>query len=455
MSQELLYGIVNSKGELIAVTDDERDAVKDAQKVARSKEIGLIQSAEEALPRENVRRITGKEPQVALKNMWITPVKMRDVMKYSPKEAWEALQGVYGEGLAPKSFWKNKERSVAYTVESLATSNAKLDKRNLEVFEKMGISMKQGRTKYSGISTWGLALAPNTVAWDTPIAPAPLVEVRDEMLGITKQRKPNLCVYASPECRAGCLVSTGQNAMGGYDRFGNKVEKGSVPAAALGTYYAKVRRTLALYENPEAFCRLLVNGIDLRKCETQAAGDLFMFRLNIYSDIPWELFFPELFTHFKDVQFYDYTKIPSRKPPKNYNLTFSYSGMNKVACDDHLNRGGGVTVVTFAGKDAKQDKRALYQAERVKSIWGYPTLNGDINDARPLDKQVLKKLYPNYDGGYCISLMYKMPRIVDTLEGGLRQAKDLGAFVVDVVYDKENDVFIAPQTPNQTIIKDK
>jgi hypothetical protein len=57
-------------------------------------------------------------------------------------------------------------------------------------------------------------------------------------------------------------------------------------------------------------------------------------RLNGTSDIQWEYELHEgktLFDHFPDVQFYDYTKIPTRKIEHipNYHLTWSYSEANE------------------------------------------------------------------------------------------------------------------------------
>ena len=49
-------------------------------------------------------------------------------------------------------------------------------------------------------------------------------------------------------------------------------------------------------------------------------------RLNNYSDQPWELLYPELFSWHEETQFMDYTKLPYRKDlPDNYDLTYSLS----------------------------------------------------------------------------------------------------------------------------------
>jgi len=62
-----------------------------------------------------------------------------------------------------------------------------------------------------------------------------------------------------------------------------------------------------------------------------------VIRLNGTSDLQWELYsfvfegviYSNIFAMFPDVQFYDYTKIPTRHSiPDNYDLTFSYSGVD-------------------------------------------------------------------------------------------------------------------------------
>ena len=62
-----------------------------------------------------------------------------------------------------------------------------------------------------------------------------------------------------------------------------------------------------------------------------------VIRLNGTSDIQWELYsfvfegviYKNIFELFPNVQFYDYTKIPTRHSvPSNYDLTFSYSGVD-------------------------------------------------------------------------------------------------------------------------------
>jgi hypothetical protein len=75
------------------------------------------------------------------------------------------------------------------------------------------------------------------------------------------------------------------------------------------------------------------------------------------------------------VQFYDYTKVPTRFPLmekyKNYDLTFSYNGYNWNTCDKFLKQGGKVAVV--------------FDGELPISFHGYNIIDANGYDMRYLD----------------------------------------------------------------------
>jgi hypothetical protein len=90
---------------------------------------------------------------------------------------------------------------------------------------------------------------------------------------------------------------------------------------------------------------------------------------------------------FPQVQFYDYTKIPTRSNiPTNYDLTFSYSGVEsfqpvwqKALKNDELKR----FAVVFSKRDAMPTQFA-----------GMNVIDGDSTDLRFLDKSnVIVGLY--------------------------------------------------------------
>lgn len=173
------------------------------------------------------------------------------------------------------------------------------------------------------------------------------------------EKMQGLCVGSSKECRASCLVFTGQN--------------GAVQFNDLSKMYVE----RALFFEPLAFGRMLIEAIDAHYAYCRRAGLRPYIRLNVYSDIPWELFFPDLFDHFEakyghdpkrgGLWFYDYTKIQGRapRPRPNYDLTFSYSGSNLNATRAALESGMRVAVV-FAREVARGTKKNTYWVQADK-----------------------------------------------------------------------------------------
>jgi hypothetical protein len=82
---------------------------------------------------------------------------------------------------------------------------------------------------------------------------------------------------------------------------------------------------------------------------------------------------------FKDVQFYDYTKLPKpyKRTRSNYDITFSRSETNEKDCLDALANGINVAVVFSTKKNEKLPDSYL----------GYEVISGDEHDLRFLDKK--------------------------------------------------------------------
>ena len=185
----------------------------------------------------------------------------------------------------------------------------------------------------------------------------------------------DLCPYATDGCRDACLGEhSGRMA---FD----------------GPKTARVRRTILFHLAKERYFAQLCREIEKGIASAERAGMVPVFRLNGSSDILWEREFPEVFTRFPDVQFYDYTKVPlryRRDLPSNYWLTFSRSGANDTACVEALDAGNNVAVVfhgtmpeTFTFGDRE-----------------YPVIDGDSHDIR----------LPAYDGvGVVVGLKAKGP----------------------------------------------
>jgi len=106
-------------------------------------------------------------------------------------------------------------------------------------------------------------------------------------------------------------------------------------------------------------------------------------RLNGSSDLPWERFHPSLFREFREIDFFDYTKVFARMQrylqlshaegswPSNYHLTFSAAANNHAQARKVLEQGGNVAVV--------------FWPHIPDSWWGFPTIDGESHDARFLD----------------------------------------------------------------------
>jgi hypothetical protein len=93
-----------------------------------------------------------------------------------------------------------------------------------------------------------------------------------------------------------------------------------------------------------------------------------LVRLNVFSDLPWEMMAPGLFDDFRNVQFYDYTKVPGRVVPDNYDITFSYAGTKRnVDSMDHEIRDLGRRVaVVFAASGLKRLYEVSYKVGQVR-----------------------------------------------------------------------------------------
>ena len=175
----------------------------------------------------------------------------------------------------------------------------------------------------------------------------------------------DVCVFASPGCRRACLHTAGNPIY----------QKGKHKARIAKTrYYLNHfdNYTILLYAELVAF---------VEKCDKFDLKPAV--RLNGTSDIVWEFVFPELFELFPNVQFYDYTKDPTRTVvPSNYDLTFSLSETNLADAVGQLRVGRRVAVVF----DTKRTKP-------LPSHWqGYSVGDADKDDLRFLDKASISGL---------------------------------------------------------------
>ncbi len=191
-----------------------------------------------------------------------------------------------------------------------------------------------------GYSLTGLSLAPHTVAGG-----------------------PTVCKFSTAECRSVCLgTETGLNVL----------------QTAIA---AKIARTKLWQDTPDRFKAQLMTEVGAANRKAKRAGLKLGVRLNVYSDVRWELEFPELFAAFPDVQFYDYTKWPERyERPRNYHLTYSYTGTpaSLRTASEYLAKRVNVAVI-YPGE---LPPFSLFGHGTVRKL---KVINGDLNDFRPGD----------------------------------------------------------------------
>ncbi len=173
----------------------------------------------------------------------------------------------------------------------------------------------------------------------------------------------NVCQFASAGCAAACLFSAGRGS------FSNVRE-------------SRLAKTALFWKSPKNFADILKENISalIRKSTRENLSPCV--RLNGTSDLPWETIKGNngvsVIEEFSDVQFYDYTKNPSRMKaylrgelPKNYHLTFSRSECNHKVCLEIIAMGGNVAAV-FKKMPEQWVKKEV--------------IEGDLHDLRFLDK---------------------------------------------------------------------
>jgi len=172
----------------------------------------------------------------------------------------------------------------------------------------------------------------------------------------------NLCPMAAlAKCEAPCLNTAGMGAF-------SSTQIGRLRKTLFYTQYRQ--EFLALLEKEIARCVKFIN----------KKGFTPLVRLNGTSDIRWENY--NIINKFPDVQFYDYTKLVNRDNlPANYDLTFSYSGVEAYLpfVTKAINKGMRIAVVF---RNRKVVDRMLDNNEK---FIGLDVVDGDDNDIRHTD----------------------------------------------------------------------
>ena len=131
-----------------------------------------------------------------------------------------------------------------------------------------------------------------------------------------------ICPYQDiAGCKEACLNTAGRGGIMKKGETTNVIQE------------ARKRKTKLYLEARNIFMSYLISDITKFENYCKKKDKLPCLRLNGTSDIQWEhikIDDKNIFEMFPDIQFYDYTKIPTRKVAQytNYHLTWSYSEAN-------------------------------------------------------------------------------------------------------------------------------
>jgi hypothetical protein len=175
-------------------------------------------------------------------------------------------------------------------------------------------------------------------------------------------------------CFDGCLKSAGRGAF-------NSVQ------------LARQSKTDFFYNNQEAFLLSLAADIWSLANRATKLGLIPLVRPNGTSDIPYENLIvwdnKTIFQLFPEIQFYDYTKHPSRnlvgKTSGNYDLTYSFSAITPkpISIKGLTNPNNSRVAVVFQK-----------QTDIPTSFRSWPVVDGDDSDVRHIEpKNVVVALY--------------------------------------------------------------
>jgi hypothetical protein len=177
----------------------------------------------------------------------------------------------------------------------------------------------------------------------------------------------NVCSHSTPECRMGCLNTSG--------RAGIEIFSGATMISG-----ARIKKARLFHEHTEFFMQWLIAEIKMYQNKAKRDNFFFSVRLNATSDINWQNVLVEgqnIFNIFNDVNFYDYSKSHLKfiDKPLNYHLTYSFTGRNEELSKDLLSKGFNVAVVF----------NVKHENELPIQFLGYQVINGDLTDYRISD----------------------------------------------------------------------
>ncbi|MFA5207387.1 MAG: hypothetical protein WC428_01905 [Candidatus Paceibacterota bacterium] len=183
-------------------------------------------------------------------------------------------------------------------------------------------------------------------------------------LAPSKQSGYNVCSHSTPECRMGCLNTSGRAGM-------------EIICGKSKTLDCRNKKVRLFFEENEFFMNWMIAEIKMYQRRAEKNGFFFSVRLNATSDIDWTNVFLNnlnIFEIFPDVSFYDYTKNHNKfeNKPENYHLTYSYTGRNIELCKVLLQKGFNIAVVF----------NVKHEINLPKYFMNHTVINGDLTDYR-------------------------------------------------------------------------
>lgn len=334
-----MYAVVDQTGEVRTIEPSVERAVYSAGTIAPAVQIEVMpQHGELGDAVELGQTDPASMPQIALQASGLRPFALAEVMSLSLEGAWSQLRPFF-----PTTRLHKDGSITPVLVYDTPTSMS----RSL-----LGQNYKTSKeTPERPSDVQGLSLLPHSMA----------LTIAAQAGGSLPMK--TLCAGASRACKASCLVYSGHNMIDVYNT------------------QVKFARTQALLLRPQAFLRMLVENVGFHAASATRRGYEPFVRLNVFQDIPWELVLPELFSAYSAVRFYDYTKVPGRQVPPNYDLTFSFSGVNDAFVDHEMRRGRRIAVV-FLLPGNVETRRCL---PLPRTFLGLPVVDGDVSDIRPRD----------------------------------------------------------------------
>lgn len=270
------------------------------------------------------------------------------------------------------------------------------------------------------------------------------LELTIEALSGVQRAKQNGCAFASKGCRMVCLADAGQRYATNSDFFGRKTNELDERTGRLLLGFTQA----AFIANPLCFLRVLIEACLQHAITHELEAHRYLIedsyknptaspefdvpkyiqkippavRLNVFSDYPWELIYPDLFKLFDGktrfpgenvypfIQFYDYTKIPGRVPtraraaieayfldeltfekkpyklPPNYHITFSYSGsaLSKEYSDIASELGQNTTFVFFTQELGNTVLNTIFPEAQASGSQKRPQLLKVLREIRKL-----------------------------------------------------------------------